>query len=219
MNVIGTELEKEPYFYLVIDMVSILSNTDVNKILQNFGLQDGKSNPVIYFYENFLNEYDKETRVNRGVFHTPEPVVSYIVKSVDSLLKSEFGIGDGIADTQKIEYNAKHKVKCKTKIRNKVTNRFDKKTTTKEVNVGTECHKVLILDPTCGTGTFLYEIIRYIRSIYLKNNDAGLWSSVVREHLIPRLYGFEILVAPYTIAHFNLLMELKGHDLNYDRSL
>ncbi len=208
-NVMGTALLEEPYYYLIEDMVAILSNTDVEKVLGEFVRTEGQDNPVIYFYETFLTEYDKDTKVDRGVFYTPEPIVNYIIRSVDWVLKTSFNIEDGIADTRKIKYKTIERISKKN---GKVTGRV-KKLQFEDVSMEKECHKVLILDPTCGTGAFLYGTIRYIRYNFMENNDAGLWIGYVREHLIPRLFGFEILIAPYTIAHFNLTMELKGRDL------
>lgn len=210
-SVMGMKLKDEPYFYLVENMVAILSNIDADKIMEGFGRNEGMSNPVIYFYETFLNEYDKETRFDRGVFHTPEPIVSYIIQSIDSLLKSKFGIKSGVVDTQKKTYRTTVET-----IEKQGFGKSIKKNVIKEVNKEIECHKVLFLDPSCGTGTFMYELIRYIRSIFIANNDVGLWPGYVREHLIPRLNGFEILMASYTIAHFNLFMELQGRDLLED---
>jgi Predicted helicase len=210
-SVMGVKLKDEPYFYLVENMVAILSNIDADKIMEGFGRNEGMTNPVIYFYETFLNEYDKETRFDRGVFHTPEPIVSYIIQSIDSLLKNKFGIKSGVVDTQKKTYRTTVET-----IEKKGFGKSIKKNVIKEVNKEIECHKVLFLDPSCGTGTFMYELIRYIRSIFITNNDIGLWPGYVREHLIPRLNGFEILMASYTIAHFNLFMELKGRDLIED---
>lgn len=210
-SVMGMELKNEPYFYLVENMVYILSNIDANKIMEGFGRNEGMTNPVIYFYETFLNEYDKKTRFDRGVFHTPEPIVSYIIQSIDLLLKNKFGIRSGVVDTQKTKYRTTVET-----IEKKGFGKSIKKNVIKEVSKEIELHKVLFLDPSCGTGTFMYELIRYIRSIFIANNDIGLWPGYVREHLIPRLNGFEILMASYTIAHFNLFMELKGRDLIED---
>ena len=201
----NTEVDEEPYFYLINEMINRLSNTDAEKVMNDFCRKVGRANPVVYFYENFLFEYDNDMKVKRGVFNTPESVVHYIIESVDVLLRSKFGT-EGISDTRKIKYT---------------TTRYDhrgRKGKRKQVltPVERECHKVLILDPALGTGTFLYEVIRSIRYKFREDNNAGMWSAYVREHLIPRLFGFEIMVAPYTVAHFNILSELKGKDLNPD---
>jgi hypothetical protein len=72
---------------------------------------------------------------------------------------------------------------------------------------------VLILDPACGTGTFLHGVIDHIRSGFIDRDDAGRWQPYVAENLIPRLFGFELLMAPYTVAHLKLMLTLAGHDL------
>ncbi len=65
---------------------------------------------------------------------------------------------------------------------------------------GKSVHKVQILDPATGTGTFLAEVVRQIQA----KVPSGVWPDYVEKHLIPRLYGFEILMAPYTVAHLML---------------
>jgi predicted helicase len=71
-----------------------------------------------------------------------------------------------------------------------------------------------ILDPACGTGTFLYAVLDLIRERFVERGNAGMWSGYVREHLLPRLFGFELLMAPYAVAHFKIGLQLAGHDLS-----
>ncbi len=73
--------------------------------------------------------------------------------------------------------------------------------------------RVLILDPATGTAAFLYHVIAHIRESYREMGNAGMWSSYVRDHLLPRLFGFELLVAPYAMAHLKLGMQLAAIDL------
>jgi predicted helicase len=126
--------------------------------------------PFIYFYEDYLKAYDKDTRKARGVYYTPPPVVNFIVRAIDDILKDKeiFNIKDGLADNK----------------------------------------KVTVLDFACGTGTFLLEIFQRIFDNIggSENARAGL---VVREHILKNLYGFEYLIAPYTIAHLKLSQYLK----------
>ncbi len=92
-------LEEPPKSLQIIveDIVEILHVTDVNKILHEY-LHTGKGrDPIIHFYETFLTTYDPEIRERRGVYYTPEAVVSYIVRSIHSILKSHFGLADGLA--------------------------------------------------------------------------------------------------------------------------
>jgi len=71
----------------------------------------------------------------------------------------------------------------------------------------------LILDPATGTGTFLYYVIAHIRESCRQKGNASIWSGYVREHLLSRLFGFELLLAPYAMAHLKLGMQLAGVDL------
>ncbi len=161
-------------------------------VLADFGKPTHTDDPIIHFYETFLQSYDPKLRELRGVYYTPEPVVSYIVRSVDALLKSDFGLHDGLADTSMTTYERQNE-QGKTE---RVTS-----------------PRVLLLDPACGTGTFLYYVIDHIRGGFQRSGMAGMWSSYVREHLLPRVFGFELLMAPYAVAHLKLGMQLAGLDL------
>src|SRR5581483_2035569 len=110
----------------------------------------------------------------------PSPVISYMVRSVDYLLKEAFGIEDGLADGETIDYTY---------------TAADGKEQTERVQ------RVLILHPACGTGTFLASIIEHSRDSHRPSNGAGMGSSYVRESPPPRLFGFELLMAPYAMAH------------------
>ena len=189
----GPDLNDEPYAGFVEDLVQVLAHTDMAAILEHFGRRTKQEDPVVHFYETFLAAYDPKLRESRGVYYTPEPVVSYIVRSVDHLLKTRFGFKDGLADQQMITL------------------------TRDDEEVGkVEEHwpKVLILDPACGTGTFLYAVVDHIRNQFIKSGNAGMWSGFVRTHLLPRLFGFELLMAPYAVAHFKLGMQLAAQDLD-----
>jgi len=131
--------------------------------------------------------------------------VQYIVKSVDHILKTRFGLEGGLAHTADIvEYNREEAFLDEQ-------GRPDRSKLLKVVPE--KRPKVLILDPACGTGTFLYAVMDFIRAEFMKRGDAGLWSAYVRDHLLPRLFGFELLMAPYAVAHFKLGMQLAGYDL------
>ncbi|MFC2053491.1 type ISP restriction/modification enzyme [Chloroflexota bacterium] len=174
-------------------LVQLLQDVDIEAILRDFGRQKKGEDPVIHFYETFLKEYDAEKKVQRGVFYTPDPVVSFIVRSVDQILRTEFDCPDGLADTGTMEWK------------------------------GNTVPKVQILDPATGTGTFLKYVIQSVWDTFYKKSQkisAGLrkekWNKYVSEHLLPRLYGFELMMAPYTIAHMKLGLTLKqtGYDFN-----
>ncbi len=191
-QIAGPELD-ERITWAVDTLAHILQQTDLAEILKEFGQRTHKTDPVVHFYETFLAEYDPKMREARGVYYTPEPVVDYLVKSVDSILKHKFHIPQGIADSSKIHIPHPH---------------------------GTiHSHKVLILDPAVGTGTFIHAIIDYIYDQF--PTKKGMWSSYVSQHLLPRLFGFELLMAPYTVAHMKLGLQLQelGYDFSSDERL
>ena len=178
----------------VDNLAEVFRATNVDELLKNFGKSTQTQDPIIHFYETFLAEYDPKLRKSRGVWYTPEPVVNFIVRSVDEILKNEFNLKDGLADT------------TKTKIKFK-TDQPDRRTKSGYVEIDKEVHKVQVLDPATGTGTFLAEVVKFI---YQKKFKAmqGAWSGYVEEHLIPRLNGFELLMASYSMAHLKLDMLL-----------
>jgi hypothetical protein len=203
-TITGTTLDYEPYVNYVEDVVKILSHADLDSILADFGKRTKQEDPVVHFYETFLAAYDPQLRERRGVYYTPEPVVSYIVRSVDSILKTHFGLGGGLMDSSTVEYEEEAPA-LDSRGRPDREKLIEKKTKTSP--------KVLILDPACGTGTFLYAVIDHIRRDFMDHGNAGYWSAYVRDHLLPRIFGFELLMASYAVAHFKLGMELAGQDL------
>ena len=83
----------------VSEVVELLDQANMEAVVSDFGDRNPQQDPVIHFYEHFLAAYDKKQKLSRGVFYTPRAVVSYIVRSVDELLRTEFGLEDGLADT------------------------------------------------------------------------------------------------------------------------
>ncbi len=150
------------------DIAQLLRQADMAAILQDFGRKFSREDPVVHFYEDFLAQYDPQLREVRGVYYTPDPVVRYIVRSVDCLLRRYFKMPDGLAD-----------------------------------------ERALILDPACGTGTFLAWVIRLVYEFVTQKLGKGAWQPYVRERLLPRIFGFELLVAPYAIAHLKLGLLLR----------
>jgi predicted helicase len=136
--------------------------------------------PFIYFYEGFLAKYDAKMKKARGVYYTPPPIVNFIVRAVDDILKASFGIPGGLADH----------------------------------------NRVTVLDFACGTGTFLLEVFQRIFD-NIGGPDAGRADPTVREHLLKNVFGFEYLIAPYTIAHLKLSQYLsdQGHSLKGNERL
>ncbi|MEI2693873.1 MAG: type ISP restriction/modification enzyme [Saprospiraceae bacterium] len=188
--------------WIVDALADIFRATNVAALLKDFGKPTRQQDPIIHFYETFLAEYDPKLRKSRGVWYTPQPVVNFIVRAVDDILKDEFGLKEGLADTSK------------TKIKVNVQSN-KKKQETQEIEV----HKVQILDPATGTGTFLAEIIKLIYKKF--EGQQGIWSKYVDDHLIPRLNGFEILMASYAMAHLklDLLLAETGYKPTRDQRL
>ena len=154
--------------YILDDIEILLRNVSKEMLRTAFSVQTHLEDPVIHFYETFLAEYDPQRRVDRGVYYTPPQVISYIVRSVDSLLKTELNKSDGLADDN-----------------------------------------TLILDPATGTGGFLLAVLDHIREYVTTHYGTGDWNQYVNAELVKRLFGFELLVAPYTIAHLKLSLFLQ----------
>jgi predicted helicase len=163
-------------------------------MLKNYGKSTKMEDPIIHFYEDFLSEYDPKLRKARGVWYTPAPVVNFIVRAVDDILKTEFDMPMGLADTSK------------TKIMLN-TQTPDKRSATGYKQIEQDVHRVQILDPATGTATFLAEVIKHIHKKF--EGQQGIWSNYVESHLIPRLNGFELLMASYAMAHLKLDLLLK----------
>lgn len=185
--------------WIVDALADVFKHTDVSAILKNFGKSTQQNDPIIHFYETFLAEYDPKLRKARGVWYTPEPVVNFIVRAVDDILKQDFAIKDGLASRETIQ------------VEQAIEQSRDKRTkdgTKKELKT---YHKVQILDPATGTGTFLSEVIKQIYARF--ENNKGMWNGYVSQHLIPRLNGFELLMASYAMAHLkmDLLLEETGY--------
>jgi predicted helicase len=166
--------------WLVDDLAQVLAQADMEAVLKDFGKRTAKEDPVVHFYETFLKEYDPKVREMRGVYYTPEPVVSYIVRSIDHLLKDRFNKPKGLAND-----------------------------------------KTLILDPAVGTATFLYMVINEIYQAITRQGQQGLWNDYVADKLLPRIFGFELLMAPYAVAHLKLglLLQETGYEFKSDQRL
>lgn len=193
--------------WIVDDLAAMFSATDAAKIMANYGSNKRHSDPIVHFYEDFLAEYDPKLRKARGVWYTPAPVVKFIVKSVDEILQTEFGLPMGLADSSTI------------KVKRAIQQTKDKRTSDGMKHEDVDVHRVQILDPATGTGTFLAEVIQQIRDKF--DGMEGMWPSYVEKSLIPRIHGFEILMASYTIAHLKLALTLKntGYEGQTDKRL
>jgi len=171
--------------HIVDELCDVFLHADVKALVHGLYKKKGDTHdPIIHFYEDFLKEYDPQLRKNRGVFYTPLPVVRYIVRSVDSILQEHFGLSEGLADRAQIEWEYTEQGK-------KVKKQID---------------RVQVLDPAVGTGTFLHEVILTIFERF--KGQEGVWEQYVNDHLLPRMHGFELMMASYTIAHLKLSMAL-----------
>lgn len=183
------------------DVVELLNRANAQAIRNDFGKKTDGEDPVIHFYEHFLEVLDKETKDKRGVFYTPQSVVSYIVRSVHELLQNKFGLVDGLADTSTwAEVKERHK---ELRIPEGIKPDIDP--------------FVQILDPATGTATFLIEVIEVIHSTMVakwdkdrvpKAEQPKKWNTYVPTHLLPRLYAYELMMAPYAIAHMKVGLKL-----------
>ncbi len=178
-HIAGYELD-DRIAWLVDDLAQVLAQADMETVLKDFGKRTAREDPVVHFYETFLKEYDPRIREMRGVYYTPEPVVSYIVRSIDYLLKTRFNKPKGLAD-----------------------------------------EKTLILDPAVGTATFLYMVVNEIHQAIAGKGQQGLWNNYVADKLLPRIFGFELLMAPYAVAHLKLglLLQETGYQFRTDQRL
>src|SRR5712691_10797230 len=174
-----SELEKPEYRdvrWVVDEVLSIVNGLDLPAIHEDLSFRQRRAisrrvraadeeehrlferDPFIYFYEDYLKAYDPAMRKGRGVYYTPPPIVNFIVRAVDDILKESFGIPDGLADHR----------------------------------------RVTVLDFACGTGTFLLEVFQRIFD-NIGGPETGRADLIVREHFLQHIFGFEYLIAPYTI--------------------
>ena len=189
----------------VSEVVDLLDAANMEAVVRDFGDRNPLQDPIIHFYEHFLAAYDKKQKIQRGVFYTPLPVVSFIVRSVHELLRAEFGLSEGLADgTTWGEMVLRHEGL--------------------EIPEGVSPDQpfVQVLDPAAGTGTFLVEVVDLIHTTMIDKwtgegrsgvEVTNLWNEYVPEKLLPRIHGYEILMAPYAIAH--LKIGLKLHETGY----
>lgn len=188
--------------WIVDSLVEIFLACNVEEILKNYGKNTKTEDPIIHFYETFLSEYDPSLRKARGVWYTPAPVVNFIVRAVDDVLKTEFDLPEGLAD------NSKTTIKVNLQSTDK---RYKENIKTMDQDV----HRVQLLDPATGTATFLAEVIKHVYKKF--EGQQGIWSNYVENHLIPRLNGFELLMASYAMAHLQLDLLLKETGFNPTR--
>ena len=205
-NIAGNDLD-ERIAWVVDDLAIVFKATDLKKLMANYGKDKRHHDPMIHFYEDFLSEYNPKLRKSKGVWYTPQPVVGFIVRAVDEILQKDFGLSEGLADYSMVEREVA------------VEQSRDKRTTDGMKHEKRKFHRVQILDPATGTGTFLAEVVNQIYDRYRDNQ--GIWQQYVEQHLLPRLNGFEILMASYAVAHIKLDMLLgeTGYQHKSDKRL
>lgn len=202
-QIAGYDLD-ERIAWIVDDLVNVFLATDVQKVMKNYARKGLHHDPMIHFYEDFLTAYNPALRKSKGVWYTPQSVVQFIVRAVDEILKCDFGLAEGLADHSKFMHEVVNEQYSKGE-------RFKRKLTKPTSKI--EMHRVQILDPATGTGTFLAEVVNLI---YDKFQDMqGMWQGYVNEHLLPRLHGFELLMASYAVAHLKLDMLLEQTGFNH----
>lgn len=202
-QIAGYDLD-ERIAWVVDDLVNIFLATDVQKVMKNYKKKGLHHDPMIHFYEDFLSAYNPSLRKAKGVWYTPLSVVQFIVRAVDEILKRDFKLAEGLADHSKFIHEV---VNEQYKKGERINGKLTKPTIRKEM------HRVQILDPATGTGTFLAEVVN---QIYDKFHDMqGMWQGYVNDHLLPRLHGFELLMASYAVAHLKLDMLLEQTGFNH----
>lgn len=187
-SIAGYDLD-ERIAWIVDDLATMFRATDMARIMEDYGRGGRHDDPMIHFYEDFLSVYDPRLRKAKGVWYTPASVVTFIVRAVDEVLRRDFGLAAGLADHSTVEREMANDnyVRGKRGMTQTVRRRF---------------HKVQILDPATGTGTFLAEVVKQVHAKFA--GMEGMWQGYVAEHLLPRLNGFELLMASYAIAHLKL---------------
>jgi predicted helicase len=171
------ELEQFPksVLWVIDEIISVLKCVKLESLLKEMSYgetqQENFVDPYIYFYEDFLSHYDKDLKKLQGVYFTPPPVVSFIVRSISKLLRDKFAIYDGFMNNQ-----------------------------------------VTVLDFACGTGTFLVDVFRSAIQQAKKLGDSATVQKEVNGHMLRNFYGFELMVAPYVVAHLKISQFLRENN-------
>jgi len=169
------------------DLVQTLSVTDVEALLADFGTADLKDDPVVFFYQHFLDEYDPKQRKELGTYYTPIPVVRFMVRAVDEIIKTDFGLPLGVADqTTWGEYSKSQKIAIPSGL-----SKNDK--------------VIRMIDPATGTGTFLLEWMRQASS---NLKAANQFSPNAMKSVVQQMDAFEISLSSYAVAHLKTSLEL-----------
>lgn len=181
----GQEIELDAFG--LHDLAAMLAETDVEGLLADFGASDRHDDPVVYFYEEFLEKYDPEERRKLGTFYTPIPVANFMVRAVDELLKDRLGLAKGVADdTDWATWAKAHNMPMPN-------------------DVASTHPVVRVLDPATGTGTFLLEWLRLAKSrLAVDSSPEGL----TLESVARAMSGIEISLSSYAVAQLKVGLEL-----------
>jgi hypothetical protein len=171
-------------------LVADLRESNVEAILDQFGASARGGDPVIHFYEEFLERYDRKMRADAGAFYTPQPVVEFMTRTVDVILRERLHLAAGLADGATWA---------------EVANRNGFAV---PGEVDPQSPFVAMIDPATGTGTFLVEWLRQARMSYLERGTASDWPTHAQQVVLPSLHAFELMLGPYAIAHLKVALEL-----------
>lgn len=160
------------------EIIGILIQTNPGRVLRRYYDEGQGKDWFIHFYETFLHEYNSKERKTRGVYYTPEPVVSYITRSVNHILKEEFGKELGFGDTG-----------------------------------------VRVLDPAAGTLSFITSACRIGIDEMKDAAGDGAIDGFIKNHILKRFYGFELMMTPYVLGHLKMktLLDENGYPLSTER--
>lgn len=175
------------------DLSAQLAVTDVESVVADFGAKNKREDPVVHFYEAFLSKYDPRARISAGAFYTPLPVVRFIVRAVDHALKTTFGLRLGVADAATWGQVCAH---------------LD---ISVPAGIRAESRFISMLDPATGTGTFLVEWVRQAEASFKAVHPKGDWPAHLENVVFPGMHAFELMLAPYAIAHLRIALAAKEY--------
>ncbi len=170
------------------DLAELLASANMDEILADFGVEEKKDDPVVFFYEEFLEEYDPVQRRELGTYYTPIPVVRFMVRAVDEVIRTAFGLPLGVADqTTWAEYSKTRGIAIPK-------------------GVAGDDKVIRMIDPATGTGTFLLE---WMRQAERNLKSSGNYSARAMKEVVGQMDAFEINLSSYAIAHLKTSLELE----------
>lgn len=183
-RIISTEDMPENLELIVDDIVDILNHTEIYKLLSHYN-EGRRKDPVYHLYETFLFNYDPERKKKLGIYYTPLEVVSFIVNSVNSILKDKklFQAQDGLATYK--------------------TDSLENSVTLLEPAVGTGTFLVEAIE----------KAIEEAKNKYSKSKD--FITQFIRNHILEHFFAFEILIAPYVVSHLKTLFSLSQEGFKF----